>query len=44
MQVINAVAVGIKLKTSCTFIKANNKLDSVTGVSNDNIYNYGHGK
>ena len=33
-----------KSTTSYTFIKANNTLDSVTGVTNTSIYNYGHGK
>ena len=44
MQIINAADNKLKLKTSYTFIKANNTLDSVTGVTNNNIYNYGHGK
>ena len=42
MKIINAA--DKKSKTSYTFIKANNRLDSVTGVTNNNIYNYGHGK
>ena len=42
MQIINAA--DNKSKTSYTFIKANNTLDSVTGVTNNKIYNYGHGK
>ena len=33
-----------ELTTSYTFIKANNTLDSMTGVTNNNIYNYDPGK
>ena len=35
MQIINAVS--NKLKRNSTFIKANNTLDSVTGVTNNSI-------
>ena len=41
-QTINAAY--NKSKTSYKLSKANNPLDSVTGVTNNNIYNYGHGK
>ena len=42
MQIIKAA--DNKLTISYTFIKANNTLDSVTGVTNNNIYNYDPGK
>ena len=42
MQIIKAA--DNKLTISYTFIKAINTLDSITGVTNNNIYNYDHGE
>ena len=41
MQMIKAA--DNKLTTSYTFLKANNTVDSITGVTNNNIYYYDPG-